>query len=71
MLKRIFWAATITIPLYLLIAIEGSSTTGNVAPVTLQQPQHLLGYLKERLSEYKQGLQESPTPSVKVKLTEQ
>lgn len=65
MLKRIFWAATITIPLYLLLALDSASISRTPNAVRLQQPQYLLGYLKERFSEFKQDLQEYPTPGVR------
>lgn len=68
MLKRIFWAATITIPLYLSIALESSTRHGNIRVQIIQQPQYVLGYFKERLNQFQQELEESPASSVKTKL---
>lgn len=69
MLKRIFWAVTITIPLYLSIAIESSSRPGNIGEQIIQQPQYVLGYFKERFTQFQQELEESPA-SVKTKLAQ-
>lgn len=68
MLKRIFWATTITIPLYLSIAIDSASRQGNIGNHLIQQHQYVLGYFKERLTQFQQELEESPASSVKTKL---
>jgi hypothetical protein len=68
MLKRIFWAATITIPLYLSIALESSTRPVDIGERIIQQPQYVIGYFKERLNQFQQELEESPASSVKTKL---
>jgi hypothetical protein len=65
MLERIFWAATITIPLYLSIALESASISGQFNHQIFQQPQHLLAHLKEKFSEFQPEFQESPASSVR------
>ncbi|PSF35530.1 hypothetical protein C7H19_16075 [Aphanothece hegewaldii CCALA 016] len=68
MLKRIFWAASITIPLYLSIAIESSSKPENISEQISQQPHYVLGYLKQKFSQFQQELEQTPASSVKTKL---
>jgi hypothetical protein len=71
MLKRIFWAATITIPLYLSLAIESSSKPEIMGQQIIEQPQQVIGYFKKRFTEFQQGLEETPKPSVKLNFSEQ
>lgn len=71
MLKRIFWAATITIPLYLSLAIESSSNPEIIGQQIIEQPQQVIGYFRKRFTEFQQDLEETPRPSVKLDLNEQ
>lgn len=70
MLKRIFWAATVTIPLYFVIALESSSKPDIIGQQIIQ-PQQVLGYFQKKLTDYRQELEETPRPSVKLDLHEQ
>ncbi|GFE68473.1 hypothetical protein [Chroococcus sp. FPU101] len=70
MLKRIFWAATVTIPLYFVIALENSSKPDLIGQQIIQ-PQQVIGYFQKKLTDYRQGLKETPRPTVKLDLNEQ
>lgn len=71
MLKRIFWAATITIPLYFAITLENTSKQKNVGEQIIQQPQQLLGYLQRKLNNYQQELEDVPHRSVNLDMREE
>lgn len=65
MLKRIFWAGTITFPLYLFILLEQSPPSFKEIVQWTEQPKQVISHLKQKITQFGQEIPKQKPASMK------